>query len=342
MIFRLVVHFVLAILLFYAINWLGAHSTAFKYKRLSLLFEPDEAPAFNLLFRILTPVVFLLLLSAFFYAIKADRMNEGIYLVVIYSFVFRLLYNVLLGRARLLNWSLQTLYLFTTAGLAYVAQKYLISKKEYLFPDFATLGNQLWLLIIGFLYLLFNNIQLKSAKTQHRKDAYLHHRYTLYKKKYGHIISPIIHVPALEALVYSIMIYEAFNRPKIFRVIESVGFWFGRSKTLGIMQMTTNRYISDAQSVRLACEKILNDGVAVREDVLKEDFSQYKNMESYIDEIKEQHLLNGILKRYNGGSLYNSEVSNLFRQIKTKFYSQCQPLMTSLESSHLSGIQGAH
>ncbi len=332
MIFRLIVHFILAISLFYAINWFGKHSTTFGYKRLSLLFELDEAPAFNLLFRILTPVVFLLLLSAFFYVIKADSLNDGLYLIVVYSFIFRLFYNVLLGRGRLLNWPLQALYFFTTAGLAYIAQKYLISQKEYLFPDLRTLGNQLWLLIIGFLYLLFNGIKVKSDKTQKRKDAYLNHRYILYKKRYGHIISSLIHIPALEPLVFSIMIYEAYNRPKMFRIIESIGFWLGRSKTLGIMQMTTNKYISDTQSVKLACKKILDDSLIAREEVLTKDFSGFGQAESYIADIKEQHLLNGILMRYNGGTLYNTEVTNLFRQIRTKFYPQCQTIMTSLES----------
>jgi hypothetical protein len=319
---------IIAILLFYAINWLGKHSTAFGYKRLSLLLEADEAPAFNLLFRILTPVVFLLILSAAFYAVHADFLNQDLYRVVIYYFTFRFSYNILLGRARLLNWPMQSCYLLVTTGLAYAAQLYLISQKSFFFPTVATLGNQLWLLIIVFIYLLFNTLRTSQAATQRRKNAYLSHRYQLYNKRYGQTVSTAIDNPTLEALVYSVMIYEAFNRPRAFRLLESVAFFVGRSKTLGIMQITTKRYISDSESVVLACNKITSDARSANEDLEKKDYSVYTSLTpDNLRDLKEQDLINEILKRYNGGSLYQSQVLGIFRQIKSQYYPKAAKLI---------------
>jgi hypothetical protein len=328
------VHLLLAGLLFFAINWLGKYSTAFGYKQLSLLFEPDEAPAFNLIFRIVTPVVFLLLSSMTFYALHLDYLNKGLYLVIIYYFAFRLSYNVLSGRSRLLNWPLQFTYVISTTGLACLAQKYLVAKKEFLFPNLETLGNQLWLLIIGFMYVLLNSVRSSPAKTIKRKNAYLNHRYKLYKEKYGEELSSIIKVPRLEAIVYAIMIYEAFNRPKAARILEAAGFYLGLCRTLGIMQMTTDKFITDLESVRLASTKILNDALSARDEITRKDYSGFASMnEAALSEMKEQNLINAILKQYNGGKFYAGEVLGLFRQIQTRFYADSQHILTALPCS---------
>ena len=59
-------------------------------------------------------------------------------------------------------------------------------------------------------------------------------------------------------MVYAIMIYENFNRPKFVRWIEYVHFLVNtKPHTLGIMQVTTSKWINDRQSIILAIEKIL-------------------------------------------------------------------------------------
>lgn len=52
------------------------------------------------------------------------------------------------------------------------------------------------------------------------------------------------------------MIYEDFNRPFIVRQIENLNFRRSRAThTLGVMQVMTDRYINDRESVILAMEK---------------------------------------------------------------------------------------
>ena len=60
------------------------------------------------------------------------------------------------------------------------------------------------------------------------------------------------------------MIYEDFNRPILVRWIEYIQFWITRKPhTLGIMQVTTNEYINDKDSILLAMQKINLDSITV-------------------------------------------------------------------------------
>ncbi len=55
----LLAHVLLAALLFMIVNWIGRHSIASGYHQLTLFAKVDEAPAFNFVFRVLAPTVFL-------------------------------------------------------------------------------------------------------------------------------------------------------------------------------------------------------------------------------------------------------------------------------------------
>ena len=68
----------------------------------------------------------------------------------------------------------------------------------------------------------------------------------------------------LQRVIYAIMIYENFNRSTTQRWCENVLFCLGRRlMTLGIMQVSTTKFIHNAESVELGCRKI------------KESFQEY-------------------------------------------------------------------
>ena len=62
------VHGGLAIALFGGVNWLGRHAVKAGYLQLSLYAQADEAPAFNFVFRVLAPVVYLHIVAAVLYS----------------------------------------------------------------------------------------------------------------------------------------------------------------------------------------------------------------------------------------------------------------------------------
>ena len=171
-------------------------------------------------------------------------------------------------------------------------------------PDFSTISNELWLIVIIFIYQIFNKISIPTEATKKRKSRYLTHRYILYSNKYGAIINNNVSDKKIEALIYSILLYEAFNRPKIVRFIENIFFKFRKQGSLGIMQIKSKTKISDEKSVELGIEKIIND------------YATFNNEE----ETSEEYALRKTISNYNGGSNYLDEICELFDIITEKFY----------------------
>lgn len=312
---NVILHIGLAVVLFYIINWLGRHSFSFGYMQLSVFEKTDDAPAFNFIFRIAAPLVYILLVSSILYSLKFDRIVQGIYWVVIYHFAFRYLFNISYGRARLLNWKTELFISLSSITAAYLLYDKLISTKQRLIPDFNTISNELWIIILIFLYGVLNKVRVTSEGFEKRRKKYQSRAYNKYKNKYGSIIESKVKDRTLEALVYAIMIYESFNRPKIVRGVERLFFKLGKSKTLGIMQITTDKVISDEESIKLGVEKILNDY----------DFAYKKTVESNSDwdnYLIRHEALSETVKKYNPDNQYISEVLTLHGSILNEFYTK--------------------
>ncbi len=78
--------------------------------RISIFVKAEEAPAFNFLIRVITPVVYLIIISATLYYYDLDKFVFNIYLVNVYYILFRLLFNLITNRGLLLNWKRQFIY----------------------------------------------------------------------------------------------------------------------------------------------------------------------------------------------------------------------------------------
>ena len=173
----LLIHFLLAIALFFLINWIGEHSISIGYTSMSLEVKNDEAPAFNFLIRILTPAIFLILVSAIFYNLKLDQFTRHIYIVSILYILIRLFINIITNKGLLLNWIRQFFYWFFIICISILTYKYFIQTKEYFFPDIKSFANELWIIVILFIYQLCNKISLSNSKTEKRKQNYIENHY---------------------------------------------------------------------------------------------------------------------------------------------------------------------
>jgi hypothetical protein len=95
-----------------------------------------------------------------------------------------------------------------------------------------------------------------SSETVARKKRYLLEAYSDARAAYGQLVSSLVRDELSESLVYSVLLYEQFNRPKWIRLAERLVFpLFSRS--LGPMQVTTRVRISDWESVRLGTERLM-------------------------------------------------------------------------------------
>ena len=133
-----------------------------------------------------------------------------------------------------------------------------MSRNKYsLLPDSRGLTTEVWLIVILFLYQLFNRIALPGYHAIKRHHKFIRARYESMARRFGQIVDSRVQDNPLKALVYAIMIYEDFNRPKLVRVVERLAAPFGLAKTLGIMQVKAKRCVSDKVSVMIGIDKIL-------------------------------------------------------------------------------------
>jgi hypothetical protein len=251
-----VVHVALAAALFILLSWLGHHSLSSGYLALSAFVRTDEAPAFNLVFRVLGPIVFVTLSAALLYWLGLDRHVVSIWMVTTYYCLGRLFYIVLFDRLRLVNWPREALIWIATIGGSWVIYDPLISAREHLLPEIKDLKNQFWILIIMFLYATFNNVRLRNGRTVERKRNYLVHAYSTSREEHGKVIAKLTQEPLPESIAYAVLMYEQFNRPQWIRRIERMLFPFG-SRSLGPMQVTTTTRLSDADSVDIGVQRLM-------------------------------------------------------------------------------------
>lgn len=306
----LLVQIILGIGLFFLINWIGKHSYSIGYMEISIFVKTEEAPALNFLIRVLTPVVYIIITSTILYYFQLDKFVWNIFLVNIYYVVFRLLFNLITNRGLLLNWYRQFLYWGAIIVISYFTYDKLIKVKANILPDFTTVANELWIIILIFVFQVTNNIRLSEDGTFKRKQNYLKSRHSYFKTLYGKLIKEATQNEALEAVVFAILIYEDFNRPKVARVIENIKQRLTKKPhTLGVMQVKSDKIISDLESVKLGTAKVVNAYKQYLDKLTKEKEEFYEYSAYY-----------EIIANYNGGSSYQSEVADLISIIKENFY----------------------
>jgi hypothetical protein len=306
----LFIQILLSIGLFFLINWIGKHSYSIGYMEISIFVKTEEAPALNFLIRVLTPVVYIIVVSTIFYYFGLDKYVWNIFLVNIYYIIFRLLFNLLTNRGLLLNWYRQFLYWSAIVIISYFTYDKIIKVKTNILPDFTTVANELWIIILIFIFQVANNIRLSQDGTIKRKQNYLKIRYNYFKNLYGKKISEITQNEVLEAITYAILIYEDFNRPKLVRIIEDIKFRMTKKPhTLGVMQVSSTRLLTDSESVILGTTKIVNAYKMYLQKTPNENQDYY-----------EWSAMSQIIGDYNTGTSYSYEVTELAQTIKEEFY----------------------
>ncbi len=289
-------HVALAVFLFYAINWVGRHASGYGYLSLSLFVRTDEAPAFNFILKTFAPTVFIILVATASYAFHFDKIVSRIWLVAVFYYAFRLLYNLLLGRALLMNWLSFSVQSVAGISAAYIAYRHLVLPRHPLFPELDKIGNQLWVIVALFLYATFNSVRTSGEASARRKNRYLRSRYKVLSGHYGGLIADQFPSRYMELVSYAILIHETFNRPWIAQTVERAVFPWG-SHTIGPMQVKSDSRLSDLDSVRKgvgllkshfeATRLELQGKRATQYEVIRMALAKYNRDENYIKEVFE-------------------------------------------------------
>jgi hypothetical protein len=343
-------HVLLALILFFLVNWLGKHSITAGYHQITFIAELEEAPAFNALFRVLAPVVFLVITAAVWYAFELDRAVHRYYEITIFYFVLRWTFILVTGRRQLVRWPRQFGIALAACFLSYWAYTSVLRDRGSLLPDPANLANELWIVVLVFLYQTFNRIAWPdSAAPKERRRSYILSQYHAFRRKFGRRISELAISRVAEALAYSVMIYESFNRPPVFQLRESyILFPLGLGSTLGPMQVRTSKRLTAEESVELGIRKLsrdldqseleaINENRAAIEIMRRRDPEEgIEHLEPTLEQLRIpdrdlipsrvwQEILTNTLKKYNVRSDYPAEVMGIFYEIAERYYPELRP-----------------
>ncbi len=304
-----ITHIIAAILLFFIINRIGSHSISAGYMQLSIIAKEENALAFNFLYKTISPIVFLVLFIATVQSIGCPELTQNSYLIVIYYWIIRTIIIIVWERRILTNWTRHIVYMIISISISIWVYS-LSEEMEKILPDPRELLDQLWILIIIFIYSVINKLERSYESKLKKEHNYINYQYKKFKAEYGDLISEKCSNEFYEAATYSIMIYENFNRPPFVRLIEYLHFYITKKPhTLGIMQVHTDKYINNETS-------IINAIKIITEATLK--YKHNKKDSSCKDE--PEYAIYNIAGIYNCNNYeYQNEIQNIFINIKRNY-----------------------
>jgi hypothetical protein len=252
-------HLLIAVIGFFTINLIARISaSSIAYQMVSLTALDDEVEyASSIFFRIIAPVIYLVIVSALAVKFQLEAILSNIWLVVPYLFLVRFTFNEFLTeRSYLIRRNIFTIQVVASTALALVAYGQIIRPRISLFPNLQTLGNEVWLVIGFFLYKAVSDIPVSDDAEARRLNFIIRRHYQL-KRKFSHLVEDLNLPDEVKRLVFAIMIVETYNRPRFARWIESCVVFF-KPTTQGVMQVESKTWISNSDSIKIAAKKLSN------------------------------------------------------------------------------------
>ena len=247
---------------------------------------------------IIIPVIYIILISGISFV---D--TSCIYLVILMEMFIRIYYTkIILNQEELMN----TNYYIQNYGLAiilaFIVTRCFIIKVDSIFPTASECRMGIWFLIILFLYKTLNGVVTFKLEKQEQlnfkmKEEMIIVRYAKLKNSYSHLIKS--KNKDFNSLIYAIMIFKDYHRSNFLRSVDKIRFRFtGKTMKMGIMQVETNKEISDEESIKIVIKDL---------NKIEKELSTNKK-------IKKQDLYQELLREYGFNNI--DDVFNIYKTIK--------------------------
>lgn len=241
-IYLLFVYFVAGIILFFILNY-------FNKRQKSLISS------------VLVSVIYIILVASIL-QIKDDSVFLGtIFFIVIFELLIRIFYvSCILEQDFLKNYLYEFQVSCFSCLFSYLVNYYFISKIDQVFPTIEEVRIIIWgFIVIYFVYLLKDKmIKINSNKKKvlfYQDKEYIVIQYAKLKNQY----SSFIHLKNIKLvpLIYAIMIYENYYRPKTFRKVDEILYRIShRGRRFGIMQVYSKKILTDVDSIKICIKKL--------------------------------------------------------------------------------------
>ena len=132
-----------------------------------------------------------------------------------------------------------------------------INKVSQVFLTGEELRGVLWFLILLFLYRFGKSKDIFSSTSTLEKQIMSPENVLIQYTKLRYRYKCMFKTKELSSLMYSIMIYENQKRSRLFRIYDYFMFRLtGSSRKLGIMQVDSDRFITDLESIDIVYQKL--------------------------------------------------------------------------------------
>lgn len=320
MLFQIMTNSLLAIFIFFATNAIGGISLKIGYTEINYRYKREDNFAFDFVFKIITPILITIAFALIVHFLGYPIYYQNIWAAILGSWLIRIIYIITWNRHSLVNWWIFLLQASVSSSLSYWLYYKLIDHPTLLFPSRDNMISEVWLIVILFLYKAVTDINPRDRDSQVRKNQYLESKFKYLKARYGELISDKAHCVEVEILTYSIIIHENYNRPKIVRIFENFANLFKHDGTYGIMQVKSNKTLSDFESIVQGLE------------ILNKLFTKVKTSteEKNLDYKYPKHLMDCIVKRtawhYNNSDDYADEIALTYELLSKKYYHPPKPV----------------
>lgn len=246
--------------------------------------------------KIIFRLIYLIILAGIFSYLGIGKVNKNIFMIIVVEFIFRMIYTLyFLGEDFFRNEDQNLYKFFITLFSSIIVNQYFINELDSVFLTASELKIIVWLFIIICIYKFINKnegtITEGSSQNKSISTKAIVVNYAKLKLEYGDDIN--LSNKNLLTILYSIMIYQNYRRPRFLREFDNLLFKInGGKRRLGIMQVMSKKYISDLDSIDIVSKKL---------DKL---FTKYKDDKNCYDKVLEAYDKDNFL-----------EINNIYKEL---------------------------
>ena len=207
---------------------------------------------------VFSTIIFLCFASIFNY-LKIDELNKNLFIIFVFQFIFDFIYTTYILDEDFFNKRSSNLsyYVFLIIFGLFLNNNY-INKVKVVFLTGEDIRLIIWCLIFLFMYKFIQEEKLLDTNYHTEKILDEGTILTMFTKLRRRFLNDIkVNDMHLELAIYSIMIYYNSKRSSFFRSFDNFRFRInGRKRKLGIMQVESNTFITDIESIDIVTREL--------------------------------------------------------------------------------------
>ncbi len=304
-------------------SWKQRTKSLFSYSSFNFNDISEDNFSDNFFQFLIHPAIFLAIISALLQYLSFDALVRSLWLVVPFYWAIRFIIALLQDMLRFINLRLQFVMLISSLllseGAFFLIILPLLDRGKEIFIDLEQFRDAFWFAVLCFIAKFIWDFAKqgmigKVIYPPQKKSQEIIRRYDKFYFKYAEIVDKSIdrecrfhsalQKERFRCMAFAIMIYESHNRPFAFRAMEYIVKFFcpGKTMSLGIMQVQTDKLISNKTSILLAVRKLYKSFSAGEgTDAIDKAIDDYNPSIDYFNEVK---IIYHILKDYLGFEEY--------------------------------------